>query len=303
MVKVLIGISCHKKGNFYTSLPFIPIQVGAAFREDIGIQRDSDGDNISSHNPYFCEMSAVYWLWKNTEADYKGLFHYRRFLTFDRQSFLKRIPNYCIYWGTKVLSPFLRDVNFAYFRFPVFHVPEEDTSKVLGQFANDLEKDILNKGTDCYALGHIKYSTKKMKSILMESIGIWHFNKLNEIIKERYPDFYLYFDKTLYSHNFCSCNIIIAKNDLYNEYCTILFSILKEYVDYMNSNLSSDQINTALFRDPAYISEFITDAYISMIKDRGCKVRHLGQVTVDIATGTESQHETTFVDKIKEAFK
>lgn len=57
----------------------IPIQVGAALTEDkIANVTDDTGDNISKHNRHFSETTALYWIWKNAEADYLGLCHYRR---------------------------------------------------------------------------------------------------------------------------------------------------------------------------------------------------------------------------------
>lgn len=60
------------------------IQVGAALTEDRlakDITVDNVGDNISVLNKQFCELTALYWIWKNTTEDVVGLVHYRRHFT------------------------------------------------------------------------------------------------------------------------------------------------------------------------------------------------------------------------------
>lgn len=67
---------------------YLPLQVGSALHDEIGYTRDSDGDNISEKNPYFCELTGLYWAWKNLDADAVGLAHYRRHFGKKRDSLL-----------------------------------------------------------------------------------------------------------------------------------------------------------------------------------------------------------------------
>lgn len=56
---------------------YLPLQVG--FGPDIGFTRDNTGENIAEKNASYCEMTGLYWAWKNLQADFLGLAHYRRY--------------------------------------------------------------------------------------------------------------------------------------------------------------------------------------------------------------------------------
>ena len=75
---------------------------------------DDSGDNISAQNCYYSELTGMYWAWKNSDADYIGICHYRRYLLthdgalFDQRSVQKVLCSYDII-TTKNLQ-----LNFPY---------------------------------------------------------------------------------------------------------------------------------------------------------------------------------------------
>ena len=111
---VKVGIASHKPYWMPNNELYLPVHVGAAggrsalssssatdvhtasaagVRSDgertygmEGFTRDDTGDNISARNANYCELTGLYWLWKNTNYDYLGLAHYRRHFTIKRGS-------------------------------------------------------------------------------------------------------------------------------------------------------------------------------------------------------------------------
>ena len=75
----MIYIAAHKEFDVPRLENYVHLQVGAEGKEDLGFLRDNTGDNISVKNPNFCELTGLYWIWKNTNDEYKGLVHYRRY--------------------------------------------------------------------------------------------------------------------------------------------------------------------------------------------------------------------------------
>jgi hypothetical protein len=71
-------VAAHKPYDMPQDSMYLPVQVGAAGKAPIGFVRDDSGDHISSLNPWFCELTGMYWAWKNLDADAIGLAHYRR---------------------------------------------------------------------------------------------------------------------------------------------------------------------------------------------------------------------------------
>ena len=72
-------IATHKPYPMPDDPAYLPLHVGAAGKSSFGFARDDDGDNISVRNATFCELTGLYWAWKNlSDEDAIGLLHYRR---------------------------------------------------------------------------------------------------------------------------------------------------------------------------------------------------------------------------------
>lgn len=81
MGKIKILVCCHKQSKLRVEDFLMPIQVGKknAFQL-LNMQGDDSGENISGKNKNYCELTGLYWGWKNiVDADYIGLCHYRRY--------------------------------------------------------------------------------------------------------------------------------------------------------------------------------------------------------------------------------
>ena len=86
MKNTKIIIATHKKYQMPEDDMYLPLHVGREGKGNLGYQGDNTGDNISLKNPYFCELTGLYWAWKNLDADYIGLVHYRRYFASKNKS-------------------------------------------------------------------------------------------------------------------------------------------------------------------------------------------------------------------------
>lgn len=78
----VVYIATHKKYDEYPIKGYCNLQVGAEGKVGLGYIRDNTGVNISSKNPNYCELTGLYWIWKNDlEHDIAGLVHYRRYFS------------------------------------------------------------------------------------------------------------------------------------------------------------------------------------------------------------------------------
>lgn len=297
--KLIIGLAYHRKADWYPSAPYLPIQVGAIYNQDLGIQKDSDGENISEMNAYCSEMSASYWLWKNSQADYKGLFHYRRFMTFKKLPFYKRLSTFALYYLSKLAAPFFRDARCFLPLYSVISIQESEVKTYLDQFAKDIQEDISRNNVALYSLGYIKHSTRSVRTHLNLGIGGKHFETLEPLIEKRYPEFYPYFQTSLRSGKFIGYNILIARSDIFDLYGKIVFSILEDYHNYFLEGCPKGYVDKALLRDSGYVAEVLTDAFIRMMKEKGVKTKALSCAFVEMPVTGNSYVKKPLLQRIK----
>ena len=78
-VKTEMWVITHKNYPGVNDDIYKTLHVGRALSGDLGYQGDNTGDNISSKNKSYCELTGLYWLWKKHECDIMGICHYFRF--------------------------------------------------------------------------------------------------------------------------------------------------------------------------------------------------------------------------------
>ena len=71
---IQIYVACHKPTWVLDNRLLVPVQVGAALTDAryAGMRQDNEGEHISEKNAQYCELTAQYWAWKNTDCEYYG---------------------------------------------------------------------------------------------------------------------------------------------------------------------------------------------------------------------------------------
>lgn len=230
-MKIKILVCCHKPDKWLADDMYMPIQCGKAIsRIDLGIQGDNAGDNISIKNPNYCELTAMYWAWKNLKnIDYIGLCHYRRYFLKYNDSLL-HIPMY------KVLSlNAIKDIILK----------ASDIKKCLSKYDVVLPSSIIRP-----------YNLRTEYSYMLNSID---YKILKNVIKEMYPEYIPAFEKIMYYGNrYSAFNMMIMKWELFSDYCKWLFSILFE----LEKKCNIENYIGYYIRIYGYMSERLLNVYI-----------------------------------------
>lgn len=83
-IKILVAT--HKKYWMPEDHVYFPLHVGKEGKAELEYVGDNTGDHISVKNSNYCELTGLYWAWKNLDCDYIGLCHYRRYFATNTRS-------------------------------------------------------------------------------------------------------------------------------------------------------------------------------------------------------------------------
>ena len=169
---------------------YMPLQVGKAGKASLGYVGDDVGENISEKNANFCELTGMYWAWKNLSCDYIGVCHYRRYFATSRffSSFLKRI------------KPVMRRTEYE---------------ALLSRY------DVILPKKRHYYIETVRsqYEHAHYKKDLAEA---------EKIISEKYPEYAEAFQQVMSSRSLYIYNMFVMQKNLFDEYCSWLFDIVFE---------------------------------------------------------------------------
>lgn len=231
---IKIIVAAHKKYRMPQDPIYIPVHVGHSLaNQEYGWLRDDTGDNISIKNPNYCELTALYWAWKNLDADAIGLVHYRRHFLSPKIGKIKKIKfltNSCddeLKWNS-ILSK--QEVEKILIKYPII------LPKKRHYYIETVESQ--------YVHAHHKQDIEIVRKIL-ENKSQKYLEAFNEHMNQRSTHI---------------CNMFIMKKKYLNEYCSWLFDILFEVEK--NIDISNYTRNDA--RIFGFLGERLLDVWLNI---------------------------------------
>lgn len=244
-LNIKIVIATHKPYVMPQDEIYLPVQVGSDGKKSIGFQRDNEGDNISEKNPSFCELTGLYWAWKNLTCDYLGLAHYRRHFTMSS----KRILNKEKTAEKKIKS--------------VLHT--EEAERLVSEYLIILPRKR-------------KYYIETLYSHYAHSHYAVHLDVTREIIKERHPEYLAAFDAVMKQRSGYMFNMYIMRKELSDQYCEWLFDILFE----LEKRMDGSELSAFQGRFYGRVSEIIFNVWLKyQIENNNYPVKEIGCVHME----------------------
>lgn len=228
-----------------------PIQVGTALAGkelDSVKYYDNTGENISDKNRSYCELTAIYWAWKNLDLDYYGLFHYRRYLSFAPETSDNMHPGKAYDTVEQAIPHIGLDEESLRATIEKYDlvIPRKDDTKTT---TND--KSIYEQYENEHNISDLDYCV--------------------EYVKEKYPDI-APFTNVLHTSEAYFCNMFVMKKELFNDYCEFMFDVLENFEK--DNDISG--YNPQQYRVTGYLAERLTNIYFHYLQSLGkYKVKEL----------------------------
>lgn len=226
LIKTQIVIATHKKYRMPKEKIYLPLHVGSKGKEPIGYERDDSGINISEKNSSFCELTGLYWAWKNLNCEYIGMVHYRRYFT--AKSYIKLLK--C----------------------------KNSVRERLNCVLDETEIVELEKKYDIIVPKKRKYIIETLYSHYAHSHYSDHLDLTRTVIAQKCQEYLPAFDKVMSSRSAYMFNMFIMKKELLNEYCEWLFDILFE----VEKHIDAEKLSPYQGRLYGRISELIFNAWL-----------------------------------------
>lgn len=212
-LKIYMAKSIHDRmleQNYQLPSYIIPIQVGKSLTEkNICSVGDHLGDNISEKNENYSELTASYFVWKNINCLYKGIFHYRRTLVFK---------------DTDIRKVYDNDIDVI---LPLPFFCQEDARQQYERYICKGDMDLVWR--------------------VIKEFSLTEYDAAQSILHG------------LFLYNY---NMLIAKEKVFNEYCSWLFPRL-----FRIEELSDKYNGKRQDRYLGYIGEILTSFYFMYFSD------------------------------------
>lgn len=262
---IKIALAYHKPSIILNQSKFVPIHVGKELHPEInlGIIGDDSGDSISIENGYYCELTALYWIWKNTNAEVKGLMHYRRIFDVSN-SFVNRI----VALMAKLYNSLRYNVYLPNNQY------NEESFIANANLLNDKLSAIINR-YDIIASKKCKFDVNVTR--FFSIIGEEYISILRQAVKETNYEYYDTLKSSLTKNKMHYANMVIMKSNLFDDYCKFIFSTLDRVKNILIDegyllNLNNEKIFS---RKLGYLGELLTNAFICHKKSKGVKIKEM----------------------------
>lgn len=218
----------YKPGSLIDTDPiYQPVMAGnTLLSENTIIPGDDSGDNISAKNPWYSELTGIYWVWKNTRQDITGTCHYRRFFTAQPEPLAYKLKRLLYYPA----GLYKKRIGLIY---------STNTELFIHRILNSKEINELLMQYDA-----ILPQARKLKYSVETHYRRYHdindLNLLKVIVAEKYPDYIEAFESVIAGKQLYANNIFILKDEQFQEFMTWWFDLLFEFERRIDLNNYTD---------------------------------------------------------------